>query len=152
MHQNKNKKSVDLSHEFIQLKDLPKCEHWLPPTTWITPIIKLTSSVISPLLLWTLTLHLSCYKLCHIVSLYSFSPEAYHRVFACMLLRRTQSSNSCTRSRPICSAWDNDRWCNRWGIWQDSKMAWSWFEEEWRACCRRACSRRWCRISKILCE
>ena len=69
-----------------------------------------------------------------------------------IFFRRTQSTYSCSRPWPIHTTWDHNRWCNWWGIWQDSKMAWSWFEEEWWASYRGACSRGWCRINQILCK
>ena len=70
-------------------------------------------------------------------------------LFTCLFLRRAQSSYTCTWSRSLHTTWDHNRWCNWWGIWQDSKMAWSWLEEEWWSSYRRACQRGWCKSSQI---
>lgn len=70
-------------------------------------------------------------------------------LFSTCVSRRPQSSDSCTRSWQLCTTWDHNRWCNWRGIWQDSKVAWSWFEEEWGPSCRGSSSRRWCQLHQI---
>ena len=75
--------------------------------------------------------------------------HAYHWFQLLLFLRRTQSTNSCSWPWPLHTTWDHNWWCNWWSIWQDSKMAWSWHEQEWWTSPRGTCSRGWCRINKI---
>lgn len=64
--------------------------------------------------------------------------------------RGTQLTCSRPRSWPIHTTWNNNRRCNRGGVWQNRQMARSWFEEEWWAGYRGACQRGGSSINQIL--
>ena len=68
------------------------------------------------------------------------------------ILRRAQSTHSCLWSWSLHTTWYKYKWCYRWGLWQDCKTAWPWYEEKWRSSYRGACSGRRCSCNQILCK